>query len=411
MIKKLRRKFVFINMLIVTMILVALFSTVMYMTHRGLVRDSEMLLHRVVDQGDAYRPSLPGGSGDSGDSDISTPYFTLSVDKSGRAVVAESKYFVLDDESAVESLIMQTITAADDEGSISGYNLRYYRVTTDSGWKIAFVDTSSEARTMKRMAMNSLGIGGACFVVFFIISVLLARWAVRPVQKSWEQQQQFVADASHELKTPLTIILSNADMLMSHEDADAEHEKRWTDNIKVAAERMKTLVEEMLCLAQSDSGALAPVMETVDFGDAATESILLAEPTFFENGRSLSDDVDEELYVRGDAAKLKQLVSILLDNACKYSPDGGEVKISLHGDGKRVTMKVNNQGEPLTPEQLGHIFERFYRADTARQNNGSFGLGLAIAQSIALQHGGKIWAESAADEGTTFVVQLPQCEK
>lgn len=407
MIKKLRRKFVFINMIIVTTILAALFSTVLYVTHSGLVRDSKMLLQRVVDQGYTYRPGLPGGSG----SDISTPYFTLSVDRSGRAVVADSKYFVLDDEDAVEMLIMQTITAADDEGKISGYNLRYYRVTTAGGWKIAFVDTSSEARTMKRMTMNSIAIGGASFVVFFIISVLLARWAVKPVQKSWEQQQQFIADASHELKTPLTIILSNADMLMTHDGTDEEHEKRWTDNIKVAAERMKTLVEEMLCLAQSDSGAIAPVMETVDFADAASESILLAEPTFFESGRKLADEVDEGLYVRGDAAKLKQLVSILLDNACKYSPDGGEVRISLHGDGKKLTLKVNNHGEKLTSEQCEHIFERFYRADASRQNNGSFGLGLAIAQSIALQHNGKIWVESGETDGTTFTVQLPQIEK
>lgn len=228
---------------------------------------------------------------------------------------------------------------------------------------------------------------------------------MRPVETAWNQQKQFVGDASHELKTPLTVILSNADMILTHPREDPE---RWAQNILAEAQHMKGLTQDLLSLARSESSDCSPVLETVDLSYLVTDSVLSFEPAAFEQGHELLHEEEPDLTVQGDASALSQLCGILLDNALKYSSPGGSVRVSLKAAGKLARLTVSNEGIPIPKEDLTRIFERFYRSDPARHGEG-YGLGLAIAQRIAEQHRGKIWAESA-NGVNNFTVTLP-CRK
>ena len=172
---------------------------------------------------------------------------------------------------------------------------------------------------------------------------------------------------------------------------------------------MKDLVEEMLTLARSDAGGQqALVHQQVNFSDLVDDALLRFEPAVFEAGKQLEDAVTEELYVTGDGGKLKRLVDILLDNARKYTPEGGHIWVTLVADGRnRIQLTVRNEGTPIPAQDLEHIFERFYRADQARTSEG-FGLGLAIAREIAREHRGKLWAESSPERGNSFCFSLPR---
>jgi signal transduction histidine kinase len=226
------------------------------------------------------------------------------------------------------------------------------------------------------------------------------------VEKAWQQQRQFLSDASHELKTPLTVILSNAELMESA--GLEERPARWADNIRSEAQQMKTLVEEMLTLARADSMKRNPVFSRLSLSDVAMDCILLFEPMAFEAGKELEYTIRKELDVCGDGDSLKRLISILLDNAIKYSVPGGAVRLTadLADRGVRLEVSNDNGGNPIPPEVLLHLFERFYRADESRGEKSGFGLGLSIAASIASEHKGTLKAESDTIS-TRFVLTLP----
>lgn len=256
---------------------------------------------------------------------------------------------------------------------------------------------------LREMMASYLFIGGAALLLLLAAAVLLSWWATRPVEQAWRQQRQFLSDASHELKTPLTVILSNAEMLdtASLEDRPA----RWADNIRSEARRMKTLVEEMLTLARADSMAPAAVFGQASLSEAAEDCALAFDPVAFEAGKPLEYCLAENICVLGDGEKLRRLVSILLDNAIKYGAPGGTVTLTLERRERQAVLTVSNPGE-IPEEELPRLFQRFYRADVSRGEQSGFGLGLSIADAIAREHKGALRAESGGGL-TRFVFLLP----
>ena len=249
-------------------------------------------------------------------------------------------------------------------------------------------------------------IGGGAFLIFFGISVALAHWAIRPVDKAWQQQRQFIADASHELKTPLTVIMTNAELLQSP-DYDEESRSGFVNSILVMSKQMRGLVEQLLELARADNGQNLPPFSRLDFSSVIKNAVLPFEPVFFEQGIELSSDVEDGIFVNGDSEHLRQAAEIFLDNAQKYSSVPGKAVVCLKRSGKsRCRLSVSNTGDAIPPEELKNIFKRFYRVDKARSRNGSFGLGLSIAESVIKRHRGKIWAESK-NGMNTFFAELP----
>ena len=417
MIQRLRWKFVAIIMTVVTLLLAAICSFLFVTVRGSLQEDSISVLRRVITQkGESVVMWDPDSGGILSinpfrEQEVSLPYFTVAVNHQGQAAVLDSKFYNLNDEEALLQVVQAGLDAQSDIGVLANYKLRYLRKTTTSGWRIAFTDMTQEISTTRNLLRNLLLIGGSALVGFFFISLLLARWATRPAERAWKQQRQFVADASHELKTPLTVVLSNVDMLQEYsvQPQDAR-QQRWLGNIRASSEQMKDLVEEMLTLARSDAGGQqALVHQQVNFSDLVDDALLRFEPAVFEAGKQLEDAVTEELYVTGDGGKLKRLVDILLDNARKYTPEGGHIWVTLVADGRnRIQLTVRNEGTPIPAQDLEHIFEPFAQEfNSARSSFGGTGLGMPIAKSLVETMGGNIEFESEKNVGTTFRLKIP----
>ena len=229
-----------------------------------------------------------------------------------------------------------------------------------------------------------------------------------PVARAWDQQQRFVADASHELKTPLTVILANTSILRAHPERSVTSQSQWIESTQSEAERMQELVRDMLDLARPEHAETVREHARVDLTDLVEGGLLQFESVAFERNVSLASDIDRDVSVTGDAARLRRLVTTLLDNACKYVEKGGRIAVTLRQTARRIELHVHNTGTVIAEEDLPHVFDRFYRADKARtRSEGSYGLGLAIAREIAEEHGGSIAAASDETNGTTFTVALP----
>ena len=332
------------------------------------------------------------------------PYIMLQAEPGGRIRILDKGNFPETENGELEEYVQIALEEEESSGMIPESNLRFQKRNAAKGILVVLMDTTVESRTMENLAKTCVFIGILSFLVFLVISFLLASWAVKPVERAWNQQRQFVADASHELKTPLTVIMTNAELLQSPEFAEAER-SRFAASILTMSQQMRGLVESLLELARVDNGTAKMAFSRLDFSELVQEGLLPFEPVYFENTLVLESDVEENLEVRGSYTHLRQVLDILLDNAAKYSVPGSCIRVRLCRQGSHCLLSVSNPGETISREDLKNIFKRFYRIDKARAMNQSYGLGLSIADSIIREHRGKIWAES--ENGVnTFWVQL-----
>ena len=448
MIRKLRVRFVSIMMLIVCTMLIIIFGLVVHMTHARIREDGFRMMENAV-----YAPMgtlsdrNPKRKDENKQMNILLPFFRVLIDADGKIVDMDGGYYDLTQEGSeavLEELVRAATAGTEKVGDLHDYNLRYYRSSVkkwfdrkapdgnpvpetalsdeaapssaaeeapadshSEGQIIVFADISSEIATMRNLYRTCVIIGLGSFASFLVISIFFARWAVRPVEEAWAQQRQFVSDASHELKTPLTVILTDAEMLKSPR-FDEAHKTQFVDNILTMSNQMRGLVESLLQLARVDNGAIQKIpLQHIDFSALVSDELLTFDALFFEKGLTLAEDIADGITVLGEAQHLKQVVEILLDNAQKYSEPHGTVRVTLRKSGAHhCLLSVADPGDAISPEDLRKIFQRFYRIDEARAMNHSYGLGLSIAENIVKNHKGRIWAESA--EGiNTFRVELP----
>lgn len=398
MLRKLQLQFVVLSMTLVTMLLAVIVGAMFLSARENLERISGDVLRRVI-----HEPSKKKSAPSIGGGDVSLPYFTVSV--YGReAYLTGGTYAELENTELLETILNDCLSYPEPEGSLPAYGLRYLR--EDSGWhkRVAFVDMSMEKESLRKMLRSQLAIAFLALIPLFAMSVWLSERAVAPVEKAWRQQRQFLSDASHELKTPLTVILSNADLLEASRLPDRP--RRWVENIQAESRRMKTLVEEMLTLARADNAAPSGTFGEVALSEIALDCALSFEPVAFEAGKPLRYEIAPGVIVSGDAEKLRRLASVLLDNALKYGADGGAASLTLEKSERQAKLTVSNPGAPIPPETLSRLFERFYRGDASRGETGGFGLGLSIAESIAKEHKGTLKAESDS-ESTRFIFTVP----
>lgn len=291
----------------------------------------------------------------------------------------------------------------------SGYlfmHVRYIKVTDGDFVKVAFFNQNSYHNgTLKYVwvVLLALALG---LLGQFLVSVFLSRIALSPVEDSWKKQKQFVADASHELKTPLSVIMANTDIIASHKEETVASQMKWLENTRSESQRMADLVADLLFLAKNDDG-LKVQLEDVDLSDCVSSVVLGYEAVFYENKKDFSYSIVPDLRIVGNTKQLKQLATILLDNANKYSKDSGNISLSLAASGKHVCLTVQNDSEQLTEEQLEHLFDRFYTVEPSKnKNNGGNGLGLSIAKVICETHGGSIEVD-CVNGVTAFTATLP----
>ena len=412
MIRKLRGQFILINMTFVISILAVVLGMFYYTGVKRLERQMSMSIMQAINQDRSGAPpdKVEFGRRPRDNPPPLTPTFvvTLNRDKSIENI-RENNITVTED---LASTLVQLVEAGGSpDGTLKDYSLRYIKMDTIDGTKIGFGDQSYEWNNLKSLLVNCLLIFSVSVILFLILSLFLSRLALKPVETAWKQQSQFIADASHELKTPLTVILANLQILSSHRESTIREQEKWLDNTKEETSRMKQLVEELLFLARSDAGAVQAVQVTrlpLDFSDIVLNGVLLFESVAFEHKVTLDNDIDPGITLEGCEAQLKQVVTILLDNACKYAGRNGSVSIGLKKSPHHAVLTIQNTGEPIPLEEQKHIFERFYRTDKSRvRKEGGYGLGLSIAKTIIDQHKGKITVASAAETGTIFTVHLP----
>lgn len=399
MLKKLRAKFICINMALVTMMLCVIFGLVVHFTSKSMELQSIQMLQTI-----ASEPFRLGISNQP-QQDVLFPYFSLELNRQGDVMASGASPYDLTDRDVLAQLLGSVLDRREKVGVLEEFNLRYYHTSSPGGHRIVFADLSSERNLRSNLMKTCLFIGGVSFLLFFIISLFLARWAIKPVEQAWTQQKQFVADASHELKTPLTVILTNAELLQN-QACDSQQQEQCSNSILAMARQMRGLVERLLELARVDSGTSGMVFSNLDFSTLVSDSILPFEPLFFEQGLQLNSQIASDLSVHASPSHLRQVMDILLDNGMKYSSPSGTVDVCLRRYGNHALLTVATPGDQISREDLKNIFKRFYRVDKARSINGSYGLGLSIAQRIITEHRGKIWAESYRGINT-FYVQLP----
>lgn len=288
--------------------------------------------------------------------------------------------------------------------------IKYLARTDGDTFVLALNDLSASQNTMIPYMVWAIAVLLFGLLAYMLISQLLASMALKPVEESWKKQKQFVADASHELKTPLSVIMANNEIIASHASDTVESQMKWIDNTRAESKRMAELVQNLLFLAKSDDGLQVPMKET-NFSDCVGITALTYDAVFYENQKSFTYEIARDVVVWGNEGQLKQLVGILLDNANKYSTGVGDVRLNLDVNSKHAVLVVSNQGAELTQEQLSHLFDRFYTVDQSRnKSNGGNGLGLSIAEMICQTHGGSIKA-TYEDGRVYFTVALPLNKK
>lgn len=423
MFNKLRNRFLIINLATISVMMLIAFTAIYVINYLNVQSDINMDLHRIADYQQKGGPGAEGprGSGDGGampldkgpinngtqppDRSIS---FMIRTDASGTLIDKQSK-FTMDDEFYTAAL-KEALSIGKDIGRFTLDDSKWIFTVkhTGTGELIVFLDITAQQKILTNLIYIFAVVGLLMLIILYFTSRFFANRSIAPVREAFDKQKQFIADASHELKTPLTIINTNADVLLSNGEDSIRSQAKWLQYIKSETERMTRLTNDLLYLTEMDDSRTGMIHSKFNMSDAAENIILTMEAVIFEKNISFDYDIQQDLTVTGNSEQIKQVVMILLDNAVKYTNPKGAVHISLKKQNNDVLLSVSNTGEGIAAEHLTRIFDRFYRTDTSRaRKQGGYGLGLAIAKSIVDQHKGKIYAKSVIGESATFYVQLP----
>ena len=297
-----------------------------------------------------------------------------------------------------------------DFGILQKEGLIYYRESMQDIEKYAFADVAYLRNRLLLSFMLLLLVFLLTIGLLCLISIWLARRAAEPMEKAIEMERQFVADISHDLKTPITVILANNSILRLEPDAKVGDNLQWIDSTDSAAKNMMHLISQMLTLSSLESTAKANRSESVDLSHIAEKCALQMESIAYDRNISLKTEIDEGIFYRGDREYAERICSGLMENALKYEPDGGSVCIAVCRQKKKALLRVENAGSVIEPEDLPHVFERFYRGDKTRNQQKGHGLGLPIIKQMSELQGGEISVISSADQGTVFTVAFPANE-
>ena len=322
-------------------------------------------------------------------------FYSVAFSQSGEVIkVNNFKTEIMTDDVLTEKA-RTVLASGKNEGSVDSLS---YMVAEKQGYTlVAFIDNSMMKGDLSVLLKIMLIVGGTAVFIFFFVSYFIAKKIVAPLQENDERQKRFVSDAGHELKTPVSVISANAEIL-SRELGD----NKWLDNIKYENGRMSELIKDLLDLSRAENATAA--LERVDMKRLVVGEILPFESVAFDQGSIIREDLDDGIEINGNPAQLKQLVSILIDNAVRHG-DGGEIVVSLKKVKKSVLFYVENDGKAIPKEQTDKIFERFYRADESRTDDGNhYGLGLAIAKAIVKAHRGDIGVKCENGKVRFFVV-------
>ena len=403
MIRRLRRKFVLLCMGVVVAVMVAVVALMngFFIARANATLDG--MLAFLTDNGgdfpvvdDEEAPRIPRGprqmdwggmSMDSPEAPFITRHFSVLLDAGGEALSVNTESIAA---VSSEEAVLYARRALDKAGS--GYlDVYRYRVSeTDDGTLVVFLDASTQLSTARQFFIISSSVAAGVCLAVLLLALLFSGRAVRPIAQSVEKQRQFITDAGHELKTPLTIISANCEVL-EMEMAGNE----WLTGIEKQVARLRKLVNDLVTLSRLDEGRPTGEEARFSLSDAVCDTALAFSAAAERAGKRLRADAEPGVFINGDEAALRQLTAILVDNAVKYADAGGEIRVGLRG-GRHPVLTVENDCRNVSELPLDRLFDRFYRFDPARTGDGSHGLGLSIARSIAEAHRASLRAEKLA---------------
>lgn len=410
MIKKLRFKFIAISMLAVFLVLLVIMGAINIMNYRRIVRDSESVLCLLAENnGEIPKPSKGfKGKGKYQFEDISpelpyeSRYFVVRLNSQGEATSVDTgKIAAIDTEEAIE-YAEDLWQDKRDNGFVSHY--RYLKQCEDGETMIIFLDCSKNLSSFRSFLLYSVICSLAGMLAFAVLVLLLTRMVMKPVQESYDKQKSFITDAGHEIKTPLTIIDADATIL----EMECGEDNEWIADIRAQTRRLTALTKDLIYLSRMEEQQNQVQMIDFPLSDVLTETAQSFQSLAKVQDKTFSVDIAPMMNFYGDEKAITQLVSILLDNALKYSDENGTISFKAHPKGKGVCLEVYNTAESVETENLGRLFDRFYRADKSRNSQtGGYGIGLSIAKAVTEAHKGKITAASADGKSLTITVVLP----
>ncbi|MCR8642897.1 HAMP domain-containing histidine kinase [Paenibacillus sp. N1-5-1-14] len=415
MFTRLRNRFLILNMVIISCMLLVAFFAIYSFTYQNICRD----IHKEMDNVSKFYDKP-----DSERKDKQHPYpMSTTYLQPGLSLSFELKTDSLWNITAIDSIFEMKDNFYDRAKNkvaftpehnglfnLDGYKWFYAVQNLEPGYSIIYLDVTSQFTILSNLIITFIAVGLFMLIIIFFMSRFFANRYIAPVKEAFHKQKQFIADASHELKTPLTIIHTNTDLLLTSPEETIQSQAKWIHHIQSETERMKTLTNNLLYLTEMEDAQASISMSFAPFNisEVVESVILIMEAVIYEKNISLRYDIEPSITFQGNKEQIKQLCIILLDNAIKYTAPKGTITLQLNKRHTDILLTVSNTGEGIMSEHLDRIFDRFYRADPSRsRENGGYGLGLAIAKSIVDQHKGKIYAKSTLHAHTTFYVQLP----
>lgn len=408
MIRTLQRKFVFSAMLAITILLVALLGSVNIINSLIQRREINLLMDMLVmmETTPAMPQRIPPKDGEapkrqppnSENAKMSAVYFVTHTNENGQIIYTDVSRIATVTEDTAASMT----SIARKDGKINGF--RYCSANSEDGKQTVwvFLETSVYIRAVLRLLGVSALIGAMCWLIMLLIVWLLAGRAIRPIAANIERQKQFVTDAGHEIKTPLAIILANTEAMELHNG-----ENKWSRNIRKQVTRLNGLMQNLLTLSKLDEGRSLSNKEDVPFSEITVESVKMFDEAMSLKSLSVTCSIQSDITVNANRDLLVRLLSILLDNAVKYTPNNGHLEITLAHREKFVQLIVANDCDSIPQCSPEKLFDRFYRADLARtQSGGGYGIGLAAARSIADAHGWDITAVYPDDHRIAFILNI-----
>lgn len=430
MFRKLRNRLLLFNLAVTGIVILAAFGTVYWSTFSNIQSDIRTRLYAVPDIvffGDGTTVSV-GQVGDSG-----------TLPSGGQIVITASEMFTLETDSAGEVLAIHSVLNMPDAAYAQAARMALSdkNGSTPIDWqgkkwrskispvqdnadlpvqeaasslqrlRITFLDVTDSYAALSALRNTLLAVGAAVLLLLFAISFLFANRAIRPVIEAWTRQKQFVSDASHELKTPLSIVNANLAVLLENRKETVESQMKWLEYIRIGTDRMTKLIYDLLTLARIDDSSRQPDCQTFDLGRTVADVLSTFEAAIVRKNIALTQSGFPRVIVKENEERIRQVLTILTDNAVKYANEGGKIHISLIKTKTQAQFEISNTGKGIRQEDLSKVFDRFYRTDSARTyESGSYGLGLAIAKGIIEQAGGSITVQSKGDQWTVFTFKV-----